>query len=66
MVIYIVKVNGKLSSEAYSTLEEARDFIASKLNIDHDIKELLQEGYTSLENNGILYEIHDVTVKGRR
>jgi hypothetical protein len=30
--IYIVTVNGKISSEAYNTLEEAQDFIKGRID----------------------------------
>lgn len=60
MLVYIVTVNGKVSSEAYKTLEEAQKFIMSRTgiaNIIHDNYLIAQD------TNDNLYEIHDVRVK---
>ena len=60
MTIYIVTVNGKISSEAYKTLEEAQKFIISRTGIAN----IIQENYLVAEDtNDNLYEIHDVSVK---
>ena len=60
--IYIVTVNGKISSEAYSTLEEAQDFIYSR-----GAGELLDSTsngrYLKLRNGKYTYEIYDVVVR---
>ena len=58
--IYIVTVNGKISSEAYSTLEEAQDFIHHQTN-EPSLKRG-DRGYVIIEQNGYRYEIHDVKV----
>ena len=59
--IYIVQANGKVSQEAYLTLDEAKAFITSRTKI-HFTKESdnlnIQDPFT-----GILYEIHIVTIK---
>lgn len=58
--IYIVTVNGKVSSEAYSTLEEAMKFITSRIGI----VKIIQENYLVAEDtNDNRYEIHDVTLR---
>ena len=57
MTIYIVTVNGKVSSEAYKTLEEAQKFIMSRTSIAN----IIQDNYLVAEDtNDNLYEIHDV------
>lgn len=61
MTIYIVTANGKVSSEAYKTLEEAQDFIHKRTGEKSSKRGL--HGYVIIEENGIRYEIHDVTVK---
>ena len=58
--IYIVKVNDRISSEAYNTLEEAQKFIISRTGIAN----IIQEGYTVAEDtNDNRYEIHYVVVR---
>jgi hypothetical protein len=59
--IYIVTVNGKISSEAYNTLEEAQDFIKGR--IDYNGGWSTKPYYMVVEDNKNKYEIHDVTVK---
>ena len=59
--IFIVTVNGKVSQEAYSTLEEAQDFIHSRTG--EKSKKRGDSGYVIIEENGYRYEIHDVKVK---
>ena len=59
--IYIITVNGKVSSEAYSTLEEAQDFIHHRTN-DPSLKRG-DHGYAIIEHKGYRYEIHDVVVR---
>lgn len=61
MTIYLVTVNGKVSQEAYKTLEDAQDFIHSRSGV---IGKRGKHGYAIIEENGIRYEIHDVKVKG--
>lgn len=39
MVIYLVQVNGKVSSEAYATLEEAQAFVKDRVWLDTVPKE---------------------------
>lgn len=57
--IYIVKVNDKVSSEAYKTLEEAQKFIISRTGIAN----IIQDNYLVAEDtDGNHYEIHDVRV----
>ncbi len=59
MTIYIVTVNGKISSEAYRTLEEAQKFIISRTGIAN----IIRENYLIAEDtNDNRYEIHDVRV----
>ena len=60
MTAYIVTVNGKVSSEAYKTLEEAQKFIMSRTGIAN----IIQDNYlVAQDTNDNLYEIHDVRVK---
>lgn len=62
MIAYIVTVNGKISQEAYKTLEEAQEFIYSRTN---EPKGTIgkQHGYVVLtDNKNNRYEIHDVRV----
>ena len=59
MTTYIVTVNGKISSEAYKTLEEAQKFIISRTGIAN----IIQKNYLIAEDNDNRYEIHDVRVK---
>lgn len=59
MIIYIVTVNGKVSSKAYKTLEEAQKFILSRTGIAN----IIQDNYLIAEDtNDNRYEIHDVRV----
>lgn len=60
--IYIVAVNGKVSSEAYSTLEEAQDFIYSR-GTGELSNRTLNGRYLKLINDKYTYEIHDVVVR---
>ena len=60
MIVYIVTVNGKISSEAYKTLEEAQKFIMSRTGIAN----IIQDNYLVAQDiDDNLYEIHDVRVK---
>ena len=62
MTIYIVTVNGKISQEAYKTLEEAQEFIYSRTN---EPKSTIgkRHGYVILtDDNNNRYEIHDVRI----
>lgn len=60
MIVYIVTVNGKVSSEAYKTLEEAQKFIMSRTGIAN----IIQDNYVVAEDtDGNRYEIDDVRVK---
>lgn len=59
--IYLVTVNGKVSQEAYKTLEEAQDFIHSRTGEKSSKRG--DRGYVIIEENGMRYEIHDVKVK---
>ena len=59
--IYIVQVNGKVSSEAYETLKEAQDFITSRTDIHFNIDKYAMN--TTDPFTGIKYEIHDVVVR---
>ena len=61
MIVYIVTVNGKISSEAYKTLEEAQDFITNRTDIHFDIDKYAMS--TTDPFTGNKYEIHDVRVK---
>ena len=58
--VYIVTVNGKVSQEAYKTLEEAQSFILSRVDLANISN---RTGYMIAEKNGTVYEIHDVKVK---
>ena len=61
MTIYIVTVNGKISSEAYRTLEEAQEFIYSRG--PGELLDRTSNGrYLKLKNDKYIYEIHDVRV----
>lgn len=61
MTIYLVTVNGKVSQEAYKTLEDAQRFIHNRTNVP--IEKLGEHGWVIIEKNGLRYEIHDVIVK---
>lgn len=61
MIVYIVTVNGNISSEAYRTLEEAQDFIYDRTG--EQSTERGEHGYVIIEKNNSRYEIHDVRVK---
>ena len=62
MTVYIVTVNGKVSSEAYKTLEEAQEFIYSRG--PGELLDRTSNGrYLKLRNDKYTYEIHDVRVK---
>ena len=62
MIIYVVTVNGKISSEAYKTLEEAQEFIYRRTNEPEST--IGERGYVILtDDNKNRYEIHDVRVK---
>ena len=69
MVIYIVTVNGKVSSEAYATLRGAYDFIRSRtdgeaLAVDKEmVTDGYMTGYANMTHNGYTYTVTDVTVK---
>ena len=61
MTVYIVTVNGKISSEAYKTLEEAQDFITDRTDIHFDLDKYAmstRDHFTQTD-----YEIHEVRVK---
>lgn len=59
MTIYLVTVNGKVSQEAYKTIEEAQQFIISRTGIAN----IIQDNYLIAEDtNDNRYEIHDVKV----
>lgn len=60
MTIYLVTVNGKVSQEAYKTLEEAQDFIHRRTGEKSPKRG--GKGYAIIEENGMRYEIHDVKV----
>ena len=69
MIIYIVTVNGKVSQEAYSTLNGAYNFIRTRTEGEathsagsKTISEGIMTGYSSIECNGNIYTIHDVRV----
>lgn len=62
MTIYIVTANGKISQEAYKTLEEAEAFINSRHGNTGLDQVLKQDGYYIGTKNGTRYEIHDVRV----
>lgn len=58
--IYIVTVNGKISQEAYKTLEEAQKFIISRTGIAN----IIQDNYLiAIDTNDNHYEIHDVVIR---
>ena len=62
MIAYIVTANGKISSEAYTTLEEAQDFMYSRG--PGELLERTSNGrYLKLKNGKYIYEIHDVIIK---
>lgn len=65
MIIYIVTANDKISSAGYKTLEEAQEFVKSRLAHDETTLQLVSEmvGYYSIvDNKGVRYRIQDVTV----
>ena len=61
MLIYIVTVNGKVSQEAYKTLEEAQEFIKSRIYYKDGWS--MKPYYMVVEDTKNRYEIHDVRVK---
>lgn len=64
MTIYLVTVNGKVSQEAYKTLEEAQAFVKDRVWLNSVPKEY-GELYKDLKDlsGKYTYEIHDVKVK---
>lgn len=65
MVIYIVTVNGKISSEAYNTLEDAQDFVKERTWYDVMPERFGEAYYKDVPDlsGKNLYSIHDVRVK---
>lgn len=65
MIVYIVTVDGKVSQEAYSTIEKAQEFVYKRANIQdwEQRKAEKSGGYVIVEEGGVRYEIHDVIVK---
>lgn len=64
--IYIVLVNKQVSQEAYQTLEEAQQFILSRLKTTEGRELALSSvsGFWNLNTlNGTQYQINDVRVK---
>ncbi len=60
MRVYIVTVNGKVSQEAYKTLEDAQRFIIVRTGIAN----VISENYLIAEDtDDNRYEIHDVVVR---
>lgn len=59
--IYIVQANGKVSQEAYASLQEAQDFITERTGIHFDIDKYAMN--TTDPFTGTIYEIHDVRVR---
>mgnify|MGYP003496425561 CR=1 FL=1 len=60
MRVYIVTVNGKVSQEAYKTLEDAQRFIIGRTGIAN----IISENYLIAEDtDDNRYEIHDVVVR---
>lgn len=69
MYIYLIVSGGRVSSEAYKTLEEARSYILRKLEARNlkleDMEDVYNpDGYISYSENGITTEIRDVRVLG--
>lgn len=62
--IYIVTVNSKISDEAYNTIEEAQEFIKSRVKNDEHALDILnkQTGYYIILSNNKEYRIEDVRV----
>ena len=62
--IYIVTVNSKISDEAYNTIEEAHEFIKSRVKNDEHALDILnkQTGYYIIRSNNKEYRIEDVRV----
>ena len=57
--VYIVQANGKVSSEAYATLQEAQAFITRRTDINFiDDSMNTRDPFTQID-----YEIHVVTIK---
>lgn len=63
MLIYVVKYNGKISQEAYSTLEKAQKFIASRVNVHVPEDKIGDIGFNYTEDEKYQYSIHPVTVR---
>jgi|GEM_PF-5624756 len=70
--IYLITVNGNVSNEAYSTIEEAQTFINSRLNLNptrwiraHHTPETGFWDIEQAQDNGLTnrYTIKDVRVK---
>ena len=63
MRVYIVTVDGKVNSEAFASLQGAREFVLSR--VDTVTEEELSRPYLDLKNKaGLRYMITDVLVKG--
>lgn len=66
--IYLVTVNGKISQEAYKTLEEASRFIMGRVlnkapyKLTDDEWQAGNYGYRTVEYKDNVYQIHDVRV----
>ena len=62
--IYIVTVNSKISDRAYNTIEEAQEFIKSRVQDDEHALDILskQTGYYIIRSNNKEYRIEDVRV----
>lgn len=64
--VYVVKCNGKISQEAYSTLEEAQKFIASRVNISVSEDKIGDIGFNYVEDENNQYSIHPVSVRSEK
>ena len=67
--IYLVTVNGKVSQEAYKTLEEASRFIMGRVlnkapqRLTNDEWQAGCYGYRTVEYKDNVYQIQDVVVR---
>lgn len=64
--VYVVKYNGKISQEAYSTLEKAQKFIVSRVNVSVPEDRFGDIGFNYIEDENIQYSIHPVSVRSEK
>ena len=63
--VYIITANGSVSSQAYSDINKAREFVLERIETDEEAynKALDQHYPISIVSRGIRYQINVVNVK---